>query len=300
MVCIFKWLIGTGILFGCMVKAPAQELQDFLSKYTRANGMDYMQPFADVFGANVNTGWFHSANIKKMEPQIYIGAVGMIAMVPKKKKTFIATPEGLFTPKTPVAVPTLFGNGASVTLEGEGGTSYTFPGGVDVSAVSLVAPQVDIGALLGTQVSVRFFIHDFGGEIGKSNMFGMGVRHSISQYIPSLPAQLAIGYYWTSFQIGDITDAKNSFISLQGSYSLQKLTFYGGLGIERTSMQIGYTFEGEEGMPEDINFDLNGENTLRFTMGVSLKISVFRLNADYNLSGQDVFSLGLGFDIVKK
>jgi hypothetical protein len=147
---------------------------------------------------------------------------------------------------------------------------------------------------------VRFLIYDFGGEVGKLNIFGMGVRHNISQYIPSWPAHLAVGYYWTTFRLGDITDAKNSFISLQGSYPMEKLTFYGGLGYELTTMQVGYTFKGEEGTEEDINFDLKGSNKVRLTLGASLKLGPVRLNGDYNFSDQGVFSCGLGFDIGRK
>ena len=297
---MLKKLLWAGSLCGCVMTAHAQEFQDYLSKYTQENGMGYMEPFADAFGASINTGWFHSASIEKMEPQIYVGIVGMMVVVPERKKSFIATPEGLFTPKFPVEVPTIFGSGESVTAEGDGGTSYTFPGGLNVTAVTLAAPQLDVGSFFGTQASVRFLIYDFGGEIGKLNMFGMGVRHNISQYIPSLPAHLAVGYYWTTFQLGDITDAKNSFISLQGSYPMKKLTFYGGLGYELTTMQVGYTFKGEEGMEEDINFDLKGSNKVRLTLGASLKLGPVRLNGDYNLSDQGVFSCGLGFDIGRK
>jgi hypothetical protein len=280
--------------------AHAQEFQDYLSKYTQENSMGYMQPFADAFGASINTGWFHSASIEKMEPQLSVGVVGMLAIIPERKKSFIATPEGLFTPKIPVEVPTVFGSGESVTVEGDGGTSYTFPGGLNVSAVTLAATQLDVGSLLGTQASVRFFIYDFGKEVGKLNMLGIGVRHSISQYIPSFPAQLAVGYYWTTLQLGNITDTKNNFISLQGSYPMKKLTFYGGLGYELTTMQVGYTFRGEEGAEEDIHFDLKGNNTIRLTVGASLKLGPFRLSGDYNLSDQGVFSCGLGFDIGRK
>jgi hypothetical protein len=297
---IFKKLLGGLSLCGIVMTAHAQEFQDYLSKYTEENGMGYMQPFADAFGANINTGWFHSADIKKRRPQIYIGMVGMMALVPKSKKTFIATPEGLFIPKIPSAVPTVFGKGESVTIESDAGTSYTFPGGLNVQGATLAAPQVNIGSFFGTQASARFLIYNLGGEIGKLNMYGVGLRHSISQYIPSSPVQLAAGYYWTTCKVGDVANAQNSFISLQGSYPMKKLSFYGGLGYEITTMQVRYTFEWEEGSEEDIHFDLEGSNRIRLTLGVSLQLGPLRLNTDYNLSDQSVFSLGIGFDIEKK
>jgi len=275
----------------------AQNFKDYLSKYTDENGRGYMQPAADALGANLNTGWFHSASLKKMGPQVYIGLVGMITMVPDSKKTFVATPEGLFTPKTPTEVSTVFGSGESVTIDGEGGTSYSFPGGLDVKAVPLAAPQLSVGSVLGTDLSLRFLAYNFKKEDigGKVNLFGFGVRHSISQYIPTMPAQLALAYYWTTASVGDVMDAKASFISLQSSYSVKVLTFYGGLGYEMANTDIAYNYEGEEGAEEDIRFELEGSNNVRFTVGVGLNLGPVRLHTDYNIADQSVFSFGLGY-----
>ena len=45
--------------------AYPQKVEEYLSRYTAANGKGYMQPLADVFGASFNTSLFHSAKIKK-------------------------------------------------------------------------------------------------------------------------------------------------------------------------------------------------------------------------------------------
>lgn len=291
--------IVTLLLISCCIASfpgQSQNFKDYLSKYTEENGTGYMQPAGDALGANLNTGWFHSAKLKKLKPQVYVGLVGMIAFVPDEKKTFLATPEGLFTPKTPTEASTVFGSGESTTIEGDEGTSYTFPGGLEVKAVPLAAPQVSVGSVFGTDVSLRFIAYKFDQEDvgGKVNLFGFGLRHSISQYLSAMPAQLAVAYYWTTASVGEVMETNASLISLQSSYSVKILTVYGGLGYEMSNTNVVYTFKEDEDVEEDISFNLDGGNKIRFTLGVGLNLGPVRLHTDYNIADQSVFSFGMG------
>ena len=134
----------------------SQDIDSYISKYTRENGMGYLQPLADASGADFNSGLFHGAGIRKMGFQFYIGLVAPVALIPEKRKTFTALPEGFFEPKNPVDAPTVFGASENLVVNGEGGTQYLFPGGLNMKIFPLAMPQLTIGSIYGTDLTVYY------------------------------------------------------------------------------------------------------------------------------------------------
>lgn len=286
----------------------AQSLEDYLSKYTEENGKLYLQPFADAFSADFNSGLFHNARIKKMGFQLYIGVVGQVAIIPSSAKTFQAyTESDLYPQQGPYSVPTVFGSsdGKTVPIDGTGGLiEYTFPGGFEIDYMPLAMPQITIGSVYGTDFTARYIQVD-AGDIGKVNVFGWGLRHSIDQYLDVLPIDLSVGYYNQTFKIGSYMDAKANVVNLQASYAIPVLTFYGGLGYENSKVKVEYVYEGadvsEFAEPGDkISFDMKGANTVRFTVGMTINMGPVKLHGDYNLAKQSTFAVGLGIGINQK
>ncbi len=296
MVSKYAWLLL--LFFICLTGnfAKAQQLDDYIAKYTAANGKDYLQPLANAFGASLNSGLYRSAAIKKRSLQVYVGLIGTSAIISDQKKTFVAQPEGLFEPKAPVEVSTVFGSGESVTVYGENGTSYTFPGGLNVKAFPLLIPQVTVGSWWGTDLTVRFFTYNFNKNIDRVNLLGLGIRHSISQYFPGIPVEIAAGYFWHHFTLSDFLKANSSLISLQSSYTKDMVTFYGGLGYGNSNMDINYVFEKED----PIAFGLDYNNNVRLTLGIALDIEPVVLNLGYTLARQSLISVGVGLRFEKK
>jgi len=275
----------------------AQDVETLISKYTQENGKKFLMPMADCIGANFNSGLFHSAMIKKMGFQMYIGIATTTAFIPEKRKTFMAVPEGFFEPKTPVKVPTIFGMSENVIVNGVGGTQYVFPGGLNMKYLPLAMPQLTIGSVYGTDLTVRFFTYNFDDEdIGKLNLLGFGLRHSISQYFQNMPVDLAAGAYWQQFAIGDIVSASNLLFNVQTSYRVSIFTFYGALGYEKSLLDIDYTYTDTEG-DTNVKFNMQGSNSVRFTGGLTFNLGPVKLIADYNLASQSVLSLGFGIGI---
>jgi hypothetical protein len=131
-------------------------------------------------------------------------------------------------------------------------------------------------------------------DVGKISLFGWGIRHSIDQYLP-LPVNLAVGYYNQNFKIGEYMDASSSLISLQTSYSIPIVTFYGGLGYEMGKMDINYEYEDPETNEKiDVNFDLKPSNSVKLTLGFGLNLGPVNLHAEYNIAKQSAISAGLG------
>ncbi|HJX71440.1 MAG TPA: DUF6588 family protein [Bacteroidales bacterium] len=274
--------------------ATSQDIEELVSKYTENNGKGYMQPLADAFGATFNTGLFHSARMKKLGFQAYLGVVASTAFISDKRTTFDATTQGFTDPEITAEAPTVFGPTESVNVNGPGGTVYVFPAGMNVKMIPFAIPQLSIGSVYGTDLTFRFITFNLGEDFGDLNVFGWGVRHSISQYLKELPVDIALGVYNQSFKVGDIVSANAWLVSAQASKRVMLFTFYGGLGYENTKLDLEYTNEEED---VDIAFDLTGKNSIRLTAGVTFNFGPAKLNVDYNIASQSVLSVGLGVGI---
>lgn len=270
----------------------AQDIESYVSKYTSENGKGYLQPLADAFGANLNSGFYHSAKVKTVGLQVELGLVTMTALIGDDQKTFQASTEDLFYPAANAEAPTIVGSSEGASVEGTGGTSYEFPPGFDMKMIPIAAPQLSVGSIFGTQAFVRFINVDLGENWGRLNLSGWGIRHSINRYIPLLPVDLAVGFYHQSFTIGDIIDANATFLSAQASITRGMLTVYGGLGTESSNLDISYTFEDDDSA-EPVSFELEGSNSVRMTIGLALNMGPLKLYSDFNLASQKVLVIGL-------
>jgi len=287
----FKWVcLG---LWSCILPTLlAQDLEDYLSRYGAKNGEGYLQPLGDAFCANLNSGLFHSAHISTMGVHLGLDLVAADALIGREQKTFRSYTEDPFYPASSHRVPTVFGKNEPLTVDGGAGTAFTFPGGFEVDQLPLLVPQLSIGSLFGTELCFRYFAYQLDKEIGDLSLIGIGVRHSISQYLPLLPVDIAAAYFHQNFSLGDVVEARTDYIGIQVSRSLSVLTVYGGAGYENASMSISYE-RGEGDDRDKVTFDISGQNSMRLTIGAALRLAVFRLHADYNLAAQSVFSVGL-------
>ncbi len=272
------------------VPIRAQTLNDFVAKYGNENGSGFMQPLADAFGANLNSGLYQTATIPLKGFHLNFSVMLMGAPTTDSRKTFSAKTEGFFTPQTTVDAPTLFGSTDGKTVSGVGGTSYVFPGGLDISLFLLAVPQLTVGSFYGTEATVRFVQATVGDNFGQLMLWGIGARHNMNQYFKKLPLNVAVGIYQQHFEIGDIVSANATLFSVQGSYTTSVFTVYGGPGVEFSNLDVNY-----DGSSGKINLSLKSANSIRFTVGGLLSLAFFRLFADYNLASQSSFVLGIGF-----
>ena len=277
-----------------ILPALPQNFEDLVSKYTEENGIGYTQPLGDALGATFNSGLFHSAHMQKLGFQMYLGLVTSGAFFSEKRETFTATTEGNFTPIKTAEVPTVVGPAESVEVNGDGGTVYVFPAGMNVRMLPFAIPQLTIGSVYGTDVTFRYFAYSFDEDVGDLDLFSWGIRHSVSQYFSTLPLDLAVGLYNQRLRIGDILDCNSWFVVAQASKKIKIFTFYGGLGYENAKSDLEYTYEAED---TEVAFQLKGSNNIRFTAGVTFNLGPVKLNVDYSLASQSVLSAGLGIGI---
>ena len=324
--------------------ARSQDLGETLEGVGAAYAKAYVQPLVDAFGADINSGLFHSAKIGGgLLPMvdIYLGVKVFGALIPSGDKTLDLTytmpqvftgSDGMeYTVDVTYQIndaPTVFGdaeNPGVVTAmvhevvspgpDGQSGTAddvvidettslELLPGLLETSIAPLVVPQLRLGSAFGTDVMIRYLPSIELGDVGSIGFFGFGVRHSISQYVPLFPLDVAAQ---VTFQNLGIEDAANDDLlsasmwamSVMASKSFLVATVYGGLQVESTGLDVSYTYVDPEGLlpDEDISFSMTGSNRFRVVAGAALNLSPISINVDYSVGSMSVVSAGIGISL---
>jgi hypothetical protein len=278
-------------------------VQNQISVYTGPNAVGYLQPLANAFGAALNSSFGYSAYIPpKPGFHISLEAPVMGVFFEDEDRVFKATTESGFQPVTSdVDAPTVVGDGDAVIVTGTGGATFAFPGGLDLNSFGLIVPQLRVSSLMGTEAVVRWVSFDAGdADIGDISLFGIGGRHSLSQYMGGSPMlDLAVGALWQTFSVGE-NDFGNDFvesnalsIQLQASKRAPIGFFvfepYGGVAWEKVDVDLEY----DDANGEPVSVSLEGENDVRFTVGAGLNFAAGHVWADYSFANTNNFSFGL-------
>ncbi len=284
----------------------------------------YVRPLVTSFGSNLNTNLYNSAEVMKpslLRPiRFGFNFYTMLALVPSSEKSFTVgsifngTPmydsNGNYTGDVDetVKTATVFG-GKGTEVEYEGPTpdlnqSFTYPEGFNISAIPLVMPQFRFGVPLGNELMVRYMPPIDMGDFGKLNFWGLGLKHSIDQWIPYFPVHLAVQGAYQSMKVGDLVEMQSTALNAHVSKKLFKLTLYGGVGWEETILKTSYSYSYKEydtsndqwvDKEMDIKFDVKGDNNYRMTAGLRFAIVPFiHLHADYTISTYQIISTGIG------
>jgi hypothetical protein len=199
-------------------------------------------------------------------------------------------------------------------------TSFTLPGGDTLApgadrgtpvigllrslqALPQFAPQVTLGTLYGTNLTVRWLPETQTiEEVGALEFFGFGVQHNPKAWLRRpLPVNLSVGYYMQWLSAADMMKASSWATSVHVSkvygWRVVNVSPYAGLQAEGASIDFAYeqTLQRDDGTYSRIPvaFTVKGENIVRGTLGVNLRILAISLNADYSLSKYSTFSGGM-------
>ena len=286
--------------------ADEGDVQGQISVYTDDNAVGYLQPLANALGAALNSGFGYSAYIPKTSFHLSLEAPVMGLFFEDDDRIFTATPEAGFVPQpgtTSYEVPTIVGSTAAVVAGGQGGAQFAFPGGFDLNSFGLAVPQLRLSSIAGTEAVVRWIAFSTGdneNDLSNVEMFGIGGRHSVSQYFGETPPlDVAVGVLYQQLEIGE-NDFGNPFVDtsaltlqLQGSRRMPVgfLTFepYGGVAYESLDLDVEYADTNDQA----VAVSMEGENSFRFTLGAGLNFSAGQVWADYNFSDTSNFSFGL-------
>lgn len=287
-----------------VVTADEGDVQGQISVYTGDNAVGYLQPLANALGAALNSGFGYSAYIPKTSFHVSVEAPVMGLFFEDDDRTFQATAESGFVPQpgtTSYDVPTVVGGSEAVIADGQGGAQFAFPGGFDLNSFGLAVPQLRLSSIAGTEAVVRWAAFETGdNDLGNVDMFGIGGRHSVSQYFgENPPLDVAVGVLYQQLEIGE-NDFGNPFVDtsaltvqLQGSRRMPVgfMTFepYGGVAYESLDLDVEYADSNDEA----VAVSMEGENSFRFTVGAGLNFAAGQVWADYNFSDTSNFTFGL-------
>ena len=288
------------VLFSLFISLPAwSQIEDNLKRYTGSNAEGYMKPIVNGLAANMNRGWYQSAKIPTMGLRLRVGLVAMIAPIPDDDKTFTATTEGSFNPAQEAQASTVVGSEEAVMVTGTGGSVYAFPGGLNMNATAFAVPQVTVG-LMGSEAIVRFFKADLGdSDLGSLQVLGLGIRHSISQYLFMFPIDISAGFFWQDISVDeDLLKMNAIHYGVQASKGFGLLTLYGGLGFDSGSAKLKYNFQDVNTNTQlPVEMDINGDSGMEITAGLGLNMALLHLTADATFGNRTAFALGLALGL---
>ncbi len=237
---------------------------------------EYLRPFGNGFGANLNNGWYNTAKTHKFFG-FDITLTANAAIAPASAETFDLTILGLQNMRplnqANSIAPTVVGDDnagpeVELFLEHLGQDvpfdTLTMPPGIGFNYVPSPMIQGSLGFIMNTDIIVRFIpeikIND---DFGSLRMFGIGVKHDLKQWLPKgdlLPFDLSLMAGFTTFQAqanlevepypsADPTgasyddqevelEAKSLTVNLLISKKFSILTLFGGIGVESSNVDV--------------------------------------------------------------
>lgn len=271
------------------------QIEESLESYTENNAAGYLEPFRDTLASGLGSGLYATADVDRARPYFRLGAYVMLVGFSDEDRTFLAEAEDYF-PGTggPYEAPTVIGDSEGSVVEGPGGTSFQFPGGLDLDRLPVAAPQITVGGVLGSEVTLRWFSGEFGDtEIGDVSLFGLGLRHSISQYLPASPVAIAGSFAYQTFEIGNgLVDFSQTTFGVQASKAFPVVEPYAGLNLHMSSMSSEYTYTAGDA-DRTIEVDFDDATQVQLILGLNVRLLVLNLTGEVGIGDQTTTTLGL-------
>jgi hypothetical protein len=286
----------------------------------------YAQPLVNVFGTGISTGLFHSAYSHDFLG-FDLGLRLLYINVPPAAKYFTGTAlicslvidSAINVVQYEVeleSLSTVFGpdNGTTIPTQGNSvAIPPMIPGGLDLDAIPMFSPQLNIGLVLGSEIAIRYVPFTFRST--KFRFFGIGFKQEITKLPPlslaKLPFAIAFAGAYQRFKIasstqGTIISTKTMNLQAIISARIGFLEPMVAFGFENTTADFNYTFEYETpdtimGVPfetpdiqEDISVRLKMPNRYRTVVGLTLRSGMAFLHYDYNITPYATHNLTLG------
>ncbi len=210
-------------------------------------------------------------------------------------------------------------------------TSLSLPPGQDMRTIVAAVPQLEVGALWGTELLLRYIPPVvFDQNIGRFSFWGIGLRHSLSQYLrdPYLDVAVQFGYQGTLLRKS--VGVTNAQLEARGEFLLANIhasrriegiaDVYTGIGYEQLTARSSYRYtlpqqvqvqlgllkvlpdgsavrDPASGYPGD---DVVQESTatitvrnVKWTIGIARSIGPVTVCLDYNVGTWSLLSLGI-------
>jgi hypothetical protein len=153
----------------------------------------YMTPYLNAFGASLTGGWYNTAKPHKLGGFDLTASINT-AIAPKSAMDYTVDELGLEglkrAPATEPTSPTIAGSSSSgplmqYNLPGYSADAFNLPKGTGNKYLPSPMLQLGVGLIKGTELIGRLMpTYSYDGN--KVQMWGIGFKHSISQWIPFL------------------------------------------------------------------------------------------------------------------
>jgi hypothetical protein len=156
--------------------------------------------------------------------------------------------------------------------------------------------MVAVGGIRGTEVMLRWISVDVGdNEIGDISLFGVGARHSISQYLENAPVEVAGMLFFQSLNLGDdFIDASQLSIGVQASKRWSVVEPYLGLALD--SFNLDMTYDQNDGLnSEEVTVEYDADRNMHLTVGTAVHLGPLHLNAEANVAEHFSYAFGFAF-----
>ncbi|WP_157867369.1 DUF6588 family protein [Melioribacter roseus] len=173
----------------------------------------------------------------------------------------------------------------------------------ELPALPTAAVQLNVGTVLGTNLSVRYLPAVDIKDLGKFTFWGLGAIHNLNVFLNNpLPLDLSVGAFYQQLKVGDVFETKATQFGVFASKQfgvLVSITPYAGLTFESSKTTVNYDYQSNETVngvpvpPTRISFDLEGDNSSAFTVGFNLNLIIFDIVADYKMAKTNTATLGL-------
>jgi len=181
----------------------------------------------------------------------------------------------------------------------------------ELKAMPLAAPQLSIGTIAGTELTFRYLPSQDIKNLGKASYFGWGIQHNPAIWlgaVDALPVDLSLSFFTQKLKFGDVFQTKATAFGVNVSkrlgWGFLNLTPYAGFMFESSTMSFAYDFYAPDPsnnyqptLPEHVSFDLESANKSRLVVGLSFKLLIVNINADYNIGKYNSATAGIMFII---
>ncbi len=274
----------------------------------------YLLPYGEMLGVNLNSGWYNSAKVHKIGG-FDITFSASYTTAPNSKKSF--KPGTFETIQTDAeTVPTMAGSSnqsASFYLQGDPTKTNLLNvegAGADVYVNPMI--QAAIGLPFHTEIMGRFMPTVKYGDFGEAGLWGLGLKHSIKDYIPFvkrvpfLQASVLAAYTDFSAKLGVDDGTNNGQLETSaGGFTTRLLvgvnvpvvSFYTGLGYGTTTSNFDLlgNFSGYEDTNNPIALEYK-TNGFDFNAGMRIRLALISLHADYTVGEYSVITAGIGIN----
>ncbi|MFA7325220.1 MAG: DUF6588 family protein [Candidatus Kapaibacterium sp.] len=218
------------------------------------------------------------------------------------------------------------------TLDGLPG-SFDLPKGSGMNAMQFAVPQIEIGSYMGTELLIRFIPKiNYGQTIGDFGFFGIGLKHSISQYFFEFEQErtfdLAVQFAYQKSTLDNIFGETNATLTsnaniinfnIQGSKSFEDLfDVYTGISFEQIDISADFVYtlpiatqvelklvdenkqvDPARGYPGDTKPQTTSlkvdDFNIKWVLGIKKDFGPIAIFASYNVSKFDIFNGGIQY-----